>query len=258
MSDDHVIAPDYVVIIREIFEERKNKNPQYSLRAFAKSLEIDASSLSAILSCKRALPLNRIDDFVSKLKLSDEQSAIFAQSLLGRATSVIRNTQETNSYKLDGEEFFSVIAEWEYFAVLSLTNLKDFEPSSEWISQRLGILQQRASEVLERLQTLQLLEYVDGEYRASYERIKTTEDLSNAALRMAHLEELDLVRERALKIPINDRHLSSLTMSIKKEDLLKAFALIRSFRRQMEVEIETLKNADEVYQLAIQFYPLTR
>lgn len=252
------ITPEYVEIIRQVFEERKSKNASYSLRAFANSLGIDASSLSAILSNKRSLPLNRANDFILKLKLCEQRSAKFMQSLLGRATSAIRNHSYSEGHEIDDEKYYSVIAEWEYFAVLSLINLKDFEPKSEWISKRLGIEESRAHEVLSRLVQLELLEAKDGRYAARYGRIKTSEDISSAALKMAHLEELDFIKERALNLPVNERHISSLTISIKKQNLEKAFSLIRSFRTQMESDLETEVDADEVYQLAIQFYPLTR
>lgn len=45
-------AADYLV---GIFNERKDKNPRYSLRAFARSLGVSSGQLSEILSSKRPL-----------------------------------------------------------------------------------------------------------------------------------------------------------------------------------------------------------
>ena len=44
---------DFRVHLQNEFIDRCKKNPRYSLRAFARSLEIDSSSLSRLLNGKR-------------------------------------------------------------------------------------------------------------------------------------------------------------------------------------------------------------
>ena len=45
---------------------------------------------------------------------------------------------------------------------------------------------------------------------------------------------------------------------IKKENFEKAKTMIRTFRKEMEACLESENDAQDVYQLAIQFYPLTQ
>jgi transcriptional regulator with XRE-family HTH domain len=52
MMTESKTAADYLV---GIFNERKDKNPRYSLRAFARSLGVSSGQLSEILSSKRPL-----------------------------------------------------------------------------------------------------------------------------------------------------------------------------------------------------------
>lgn len=249
---------EYIQIIKSEFEERKTKNPAYSLRAFAKNLSIDPSSLSSILANKRALPLSKADSFIVKLKLDADKSQAFMRSLLSHVTKKTHNIVLEKAHTIEGEDYFDIISEWEYFAVLSLTNLADFEPSASWISNRLGISLERGSEVFNRLVTLNLLEHDGTRYRPVYSNIKTSEDVASTALKKAHLEEMDLIKDKIINETVDRRHISSLTISVKKESFEKAKTLIRNFRKEMEACLETENDAEEVYQLAIQYYPLTK
>lgn len=251
-------AIEYIQIIKDEFEERKSKNPSYSLRAFAKNLNIDPSSLSSILSNKRALPLSKADGFIVKLKLNEDKSQIFMRSLLSQVTKKSHNYVLEEAHTIQGENYFDIISEWEYFAVLSLTNLFDFEPTPSWIAGRIGIPLERASEVFTKLLELNLLVDDGNGYKAVYSKIKTTEDVANLALKKAHLEEMDIIKEKIINVPVDRRHISSLTISIKKENFEKAKTMIRTFRKEMEACLENETDAQDVYQLAIQFYPLTQ
>ena len=58
----------FLYTLQGALEARQRKNPSYSLRAFAKDLEMDSSNLSAILAKKRGLPSRRASGIAKKLK----------------------------------------------------------------------------------------------------------------------------------------------------------------------------------------------
>jgi hypothetical protein len=72
---------------------------------------------------------------------------------------------------------------------------------------------------------------------------------------MGHLETLDQGKEK-LELDVELRDFSSIMLAIDPEKLPEAKTIIREFRQKMA---SLLKHGhrSEVYQLAIQFYPLT-
>ncbi|MEQ1664899.1 MAG: DUF4423 domain-containing protein, partial [Bdellovibrionales bacterium] len=55
-----------------------------------------------------------------------------------------------------------------------------------------------------------------------------------------------------------DRDITGITISMKKENLPKVKELIRQFRLNISKNFESLGDGDEVYQMNIQFIPLTK
>lgn len=62
-------------------ESRTEDNENYSLRAFAKFLEIDPSLLLRIMTGKQSLSLNKAQEIAEKLKLDQEEREKFVVSV---------------------------------------------------------------------------------------------------------------------------------------------------------------------------------
>lgn len=67
----------HVLILKNILKDRQEKNIKYSLRAFAKELEISPASLSQILSQKKGLSEKFSTKIAQKLNLSLEEKELF-------------------------------------------------------------------------------------------------------------------------------------------------------------------------------------
>ena len=67
----------FLQFLQQELERRCQKNPRYSLRSFAKYLEIDPSALSKILNGKRPLGKRLIRRFAFKLALTQEETLKF-------------------------------------------------------------------------------------------------------------------------------------------------------------------------------------
>jgi AraC-like DNA-binding protein len=59
-------------LLKELLKERTTSNPQYSLRAMAKWLDVSPSELSALFTRKRNLTVKMVDHFSRPLKLLKE------------------------------------------------------------------------------------------------------------------------------------------------------------------------------------------
>ncbi len=72
---------DYRDILKLDLENRKQKNDHYSLRGYAKFLDLAPSCLSEIFSSKRHLPLNKAEGVIEKIGLTPELADLFRTSL---------------------------------------------------------------------------------------------------------------------------------------------------------------------------------
>ncbi len=79
-SEDSASGPQiqgFLNYLQQELERRCQKNPRYSLRSFAKFLEIDPSALSKILNGKRPLGKRLIRRFAYRLGLTQEETMEF-------------------------------------------------------------------------------------------------------------------------------------------------------------------------------------
>lgn len=255
---DQAIQGFYINKLRETLLQKQSINPAYSLRAFARDLGLDASSLSKILKGVRGPTIRDSIHIADKLNLSSQERTYFLESIYKTKTQLdnIKISPIDERYMLN-ESHYKVIAEWEHFVVETLFELDDFSPTLGEISRSLGITMERAEEVLSNLKECGLIiEGRNGQLSKAYQKIRTPEDVASQALRESHQETLELGKQKLDEIEVDLRDFSSMTVAMDMEKLPEAKSIIREFRQKM---MALLKNGNktEVYQLAIQFYPLT-
>lgn len=75
----------FLKILNEAFEQRRSKNPRYSLRAYAAQLGVHPSALSRILQGKQAVSRKNGVQIVKRLGLARQESCSFLRSLASLA-----------------------------------------------------------------------------------------------------------------------------------------------------------------------------
>lgn len=251
-------APYFLKKLREEFSSRTERRPQYSLRSFAKYLEIEAPSLSGILKGKRKLPKNKIQKVAEKLNLSPQERRLFIESNNAKN----KNIQEIpmtdiERKRLNSETHYRIISEWEHYAILSLVETRGFRFEPNWIASRLAISNLRASVCLENLLQAGLIKAEGKKIILGQAGLETTEDISSQALKKARKQDLELAQNAIDEVAVELRDLSASTMTLNIEDLQELKAMIREFRRKFMTRAES-KQGNEVYKLAIQLFPLTK
>lgn len=250
--------PFYLMMIKRDLSERQRSNSQYSLRAYARDIGIHASTLSQILNGNRPLPFKDSATVVRNLKLDQRERTLFMESLMRKKTSLdaIKIDDLDRRFMLD-ESYYKIIAEWEHFAVLDLFELDNFTPTVESIALKLDLTLTRTQVVLSNLFLAELLKEENGELIKVHDDIRTTEDIFNAALRDSHIEAMQMGVEKIKEIEVELRDFSSTTVGVDLDKLPEAKTIIREFRQKMTALLRDGRKTD-VYQLAIQFYPLTK
>jgi uncharacterized protein (TIGR02147 family) len=248
----------YIHKLKEDLSNKQRINPQFSLRAYAKFLGMHSSTLSQVLSGKRSLPTKNIKDIAQKLSLSPKEQTLFFESFYKMKSKLddIKVDENDDRFIID-ESYFKVIAEWEHYAVLTLFDTDGFTADLESISTRLNITLNRAEVVLFNLLASGLLiKNAEGSFVKAHASIRTTEDVTSVALRQSHLENLEIGKNKLDEIEVELRDFSAMTVALDLDKLPEAKTIIREFRQKMSALLRDGRRT-EVFQLAIQFYPLT-
>jgi len=167
----------------------------------------------------------------------------------------LKSAPEYKDLPLDS---FHVISDWYHFAILSLMDIKDFEPTSEWISKRLGITLYQADEAVTRLIRIGLIEVsARGRWKSTGRNIQTPSDVASVALKKSHRQSLEQAISALQEVPLEKRDITSMTMAIDSRRLPEAKKLIKKFRQRLAAFLEG-GSADEVYNINIQLIPLTK
>lgn len=245
-----------VETLKETFASRQRVNSSYSLRAFARDLQMNPGSLSSILKGQRRVPTSMGEELAAKLRLPPQQRQKFMKSIARNAGAEAAYESATVILEQD-ELHYRIIAEWEHYAVLNLLTTEDFRNDAEWIAQRLAISPTRAELVVKHLLQAGLVEQdAQGDLLRTQVSVRTTDDVRSLALRQAHLEEIGLATNKYDLISTAQRDYSSVTVAADPRKLPEAKALIRRFRTEMAALLADGPQT-EVYQMCIQLFPLT-
>ncbi len=243
---------DFSDLLHRELRRRQQANPRYSLRAFAKYLNLDPSSLSQIIRGKRALTPALIEKVGGRLGIRG-----------GELVSWIELTKETKLTPQDlqlREDEFKLIADWYHYALFELIMVEDFNPAYPWISAHLGISRSEAKSAVERLIRLGIFIRDEGGGLKRTTPHLTTQHhpFSNSAFRSMQHQMLSMGHEALEGTPYEEREQCALTIAARKSDLPEIREKIRKFHRGLNDWIEKRGKADCVYHLATTYYPVTK
>jgi transcriptional regulator with XRE-family HTH domain len=242
---------DFRKFLQAELVRRCEKNPRYSMRAFAMSLNIHFATLSSIMSGKRALTPKTIQKLCDALNLNPRESQRFLSDVKG-----------PRSYTELSLDVFSVISDWYHDAILELTHIKRFKPDRKWIARTLGITVAEVNIAVERLIHLDLLEISPNGKWVDTCRSNTNNSDFNftaVALRKYQKKILELSMTALLEVPRERRDHTSLMVSMDRRDLATVKEKIKTFRGELAQYLErNTADHDAVYQFAFSLFPISR
>jgi uncharacterized protein (TIGR02147 family) len=266
------IAPS-AQILRDAYLVKKERNPSYSTRAFARDLGISQSLVSLILHGKRNVTLKQALKFAEVLEIdgATAESLIKSAAIASARDRTARQylearleakrtsapDDETVSIQVDR---FRVISQWYHLPILDLISTKDFIADARFVAERLGITELQANDAIERLIRLGLLEIKDGKWAKTHAKIFVPTDRSHEAVRGFHRQmigkALDELQDTSVEA-FSEREISGTTMSIDPARLPELKKTLARLQRKFS-DIATKGEASQVYQLNIQFFNLTK
>jgi transcriptional regulator with XRE-family HTH domain len=252
---------DFRLYLQRELMDRCKRNPKYSLRSFAKALKLDHSTLSQLLRGSRSLTPKMIIRVGKTLGLGPQELAPFIGAISpsnGLAQPEV-NPLEFRTLSLDT---FIAISDWYHDAILELTRFAHFEPSSKWIARTLGITISEVNVAVERLVRLELLSIrEDGTWvdLSGNNNTVVANDFTSVALRKLQKQILELSISALEEVDKSRREHSSMCMAINGADIDETKRRIKAFRQELCSYLQREgSNPDQVYQLAVGFFPLTK
>lgn len=259
---------NYIDILNEQLEARSAKNNNYSLRAFARDLELNPSRLSQILSKKKGLSEKGAEALAEKLGLNDREKEYFilsAKAQHSRSLKVKTEAQNSLSEKLSPKKHskrlelhdFEQAHNWYHMAILELIELKDCEHTIEWFAKKLKLNKIIIKNALLRLEKIGQLVLENNTYRASFQESETTNDIPSAAIKKYHEEILKKAEQSLFIDDVHNREFLSMTLAFSQQQMKEAKMAIHSFQKEFaEKFYPKSQEKDSVYQLSVQLFRL--
>jgi len=245
---------------------RAERNPGYSLRAFARALRTDPGALSRILSGQKVPSYKLSQRIFQTLMLSPEEQNEFLSSIVRtrQSTGIKRLSPVLKQFRNPHSErprelsldVFRVISDWYHYAILELTYVEGFRSDPKWIAQKLGISAVEAKLAVERLLALELLKIEDGAYVKTDFLLTTADrDMTTAAHRKRQKQVLQKAIHSLENDPIELRNQSAMTMAIDPKKVPAAKKKIDEFLQEL---CSFLESGDrlQVYELSASLFPL--
>src|ERR1700694_4615107 len=109
------------------FKTRRERNPRYSLRAFAAFLGTDHSTLSQVLQRTRPIPVRRLRVWAGKLGMTRAEAAVY---VAGEHVPEARNTEREAQLRHWTAEALGILAEPAHWQILRLCRTPGFRSDS--------------------------------------------------------------------------------------------------------------------------------
>lgn len=214
--------------LREELGLRQSRRPQYSLRAFARDLEMSPSFLCEFLAGRQGISRERVFWLAKKLNLSDDQrehfwdliEAKFGRSPEAKKMAGLRVVQRSKSHKSKlSLDRFRLVADWYNLVILEILSLPGPQFDAKQMADILDISVKDVNQALMRLRTLNLIqEEEDGRWRVTEEVTSTEEAGPNEAIQYAHQRMLQMQAAQVERKGIDQRESVSIAFSLHDGD----------------------------------------
>jgi uncharacterized protein (TIGR02147 family) len=257
---------DYRQYLKNELEQRCRRNPAYSLRSFATALDLKPPHLSAVLNGKKGLSQSSAAKIADALRWDKKEKQTFCDLVTiqhGRSKADkdaaqvrLKVALKEKAYQTINLDEFKMISDWHHFAILHLFELKDFEPSVDWISKKLSLPKIEIEQALTRLENVGRIERRGKVWKLNTAFISTP-NVPSTAIRHHHHQILTKAAEALEKQSILERDFSSIMMAMDDSKIPEAKEWIQDFRRKFCADLDKSSEKNKVYCLAVQLFKMS-
>jgi transcriptional regulator with XRE-family HTH domain len=230
-------------LLRDRFAALKQKNANFSLRAFARYLDVDQSFLSKVLKGEKKFSLEIMAKLSERLGLSPAQTQLLLNS---------------SSFQTLEEDQFRFIADWSHFAILELAKTKKFKADPKDIAGRLQLHVEEVRASLARLEKFGFIAKTENGIKLLRpHNTWSNNEKTSEARRQLQKQYVEKSLKALDEVDFADRDHGSLSIAISKKRLPAFKKRLQEIRQALAKEFQTDEDLDEVYQLTTSLFPLT-
>ncbi len=264
MELERPLENDPIEYVRREFDLRRDRRPEYSLRAFARDLNLSPSTMSEILNGKVGISPQSGRALAKKLRLAsphdehfyDLVSAKYSRNKTSRQEAQIRARARSRSSESQiSLDQFQLISDWHHFAILELADLSPKYHSAKSLVQALSLDLKTIDDCLQRLQRLQLLDM----NRLPWSTATSVSDVGgdqipSSAIRKYHQQLLKKALLALEEQSVDEREFQSSLFCIDSKDLPKIKEDIDRARTGIVKKYNHRTSKNAVYHLGLQFF----
>ena len=262
---------------------RDSLSGKISTRSWAKKLGFNSPShLVMILQGKRRFPASHFPSLTRALGLksaeakyledlihfqhakSSQEKAMYDQRLRSNRVRALGEAEGSKFVSLDFESF-RLIQEPIHYFILEMTLLRGFTWDAHWILRRLGAAYRltQVRDAMERLLAMKLVTLAPNTspttVTKSNERLTTTHDVPNAALRESHKALIEMALNSIESQHVQERDITSSTLTLDAAKLPLAKEMLKNFRRAFCKALEAAPGeGTHTYQINLQMFRITQ
>lgn len=263
---------DYRRFLADHYKARKRHDKKFSFRFFARRAGLSSSNfLKLVMDGKRNLGATTIDKFTKALKLEPDEATFFADLVaFDQAETVVErnrafdrvaaNRRFRRARRLEGP-LFRYLTRWYYPAVRELAGRTDFKEDPAWIAKQLmpAITVPQARSALKTLQELGLLVADEsGRLVRGETSLTTGHEVRSVVIPAYHRQMIERAADALERVVPEERDMSALTVCIKATSLADLKERVHRFREEMLERCDREQDPEQVYQLCIQLFPLSK
>ncbi len=260
---------EYRDYLKDFYDYHKKKSSFFSFRYFGNKTDIDASFLVKVMQKQMHISNKTIPSLTAFFKL-DENEAEYFELLVS-----YNKAKSQNDIKLYFEKLLSfrspfvrtlVAEQYEFFKDwynIALYELLTFHPYKGTIKQLASKLNPpitvpEARKAIKLLQKLTLVKKdSDGVLTVVNKLVTTGENWESIAIRNFQKKMIQLSEEAIDRFPKENRDISTVTVSLSKEQVENMKERIHSMRKELLEMADKESKADDVFQVNFQVFPLT-
>ena len=258
MTTGEGALPYQQLLAREYIRLRGNRRG-FSLRAYARFLQLSPATLSQILSGKRPLSRQTAEKVSRRLKLNPASMKMLLDGVLSNEQIKKTLKHQRTRYEPLEMETFEAIADWYHLAILSLIRIKKFSDDPRQIASYLGISKAEARRAIARLKKLNLIQMNSGKFERTKSKFTISSEIGSVAIREFHKQIIAKSQQSLQNDPVHQRDFGAIVIPIDSQLVQKAKEKIQKFRRELEAYLEkNSRDKKQVYCFSMQLFPISK
>lgn len=262
---------DYRKFLRGWYLAQKRSRRSFSFRAFSERAGFHSTNFfKLVMDGDRNLTEESLAKFVIGLDLNKQEQDFFRNLVFFNQAKTHEEKDLYYHRLIQSHKFgqlkpiekrqYDYYSNWYHSVVRELVASREFDGTPEWIAQRVfpPIAPAQVQKTIELLDQLGFIEKVGDRWRQADTILTTGPEVKSHVIMNYHRNILELSREILDKVPQEERDISTMTLGVSKDRISELKKRVREFRKEILKLVSEEVSPEEVVQLNIQLFPLTR